>query len=382
MNRAQHGGSGADGADGNHAIETELVRLTSGAVISLLGLAEETGGVPAGLWRDPYALGFVYGTVCGLSVRVLAAEDAELAPLSAEPPAFSDLELDDWLQRALADDGASGDEPGGPQQKAEQKAGQKSDQADAPSTGQMNGRPVGAAEIEAVEAAVARHDLAGVMSDSFDDILQFSRSEFSEPVGRAEDAEAGASNAGDINASDFDAGDIHVDDADADDAASVGAAGESGAEVLARAADLMLCEQPDFLEGLRAADKVVAVALGFPDYDADIDVITARRRADAARIDPAALGLSAQGAIDGVPANLDPVALKLGRIEMRSDDMIIDITKLIAGSPEHDDENDDGAGAAVDEEGGDLYLLSQDEAAVLYLQERLFCQEVRRRLAA
>ena len=73
--------------------------------------------------------------------------------------------------------------------------------------------------------------------------------------------------------------------------------------------------------GLQAGDKVVAVALGYPDYDKDADVIDARKR---------------------------------GR----------DLTSLMSEWQTAED-----AG-----------LLHPDEAAVLYLQQRLFCHEVRRRL--
>ncbi|MDY0884698.1 hypothetical protein ACFPL7_03225 [Dongia soli] len=299
-------------SNGNAAVDAELVRLTSGAVISLLGLAEETGGVPNDMWRDPYALGFVYGTVCGLSVRVLASEDAELAPVmetveDSEDPAASDSDL---LDSDLIDS-------------------------------------------VAVETAVAKHDLAGVMSESFHDILQFSYAELS----------AAPSLEGDL-----------PDEMDGREAGTQSTAEDNGAVVLARAADLMLAEQPDFLDGLRAADKVVALALGFPDYDADVDVIDARRRADAARIDLADIGMNAPG-VDGLPA--DPGDLGSGKLPARGDDMIIDITKLIADPDEEAEEASD-----FDDGAGDLYLLSQDEAAVLYLQQRLFCREIRRRLSA
>ena len=315
--------------NGNAAVDAELVRLTSGAVISLLGLAEETGGVPNGMWRDPYALGFVYGTVCGLSVRVLAAEDAELAPAALEAPMTEAPVTETQAQGARADESAA-----------------ETDSADDELL-----------DTDAVEAAVARHDLAGVMSESFHDILHFSCMELSAAPSLEDDM---------------------LDDDEDNAADEEDAADDNGAVVLARAADLMLAEQPDFLDGLRAADKVVALALGFPDYDADIDVIDARRRADAARIDLADVGMSTT-TIDGIPADIGTDDLRSGKLEMRGDDMIIDIGRLITGS----DLDDDAEEAFDDEAGnGDLYLLSQDEAAVLYLQQRLFCREIRRRLSA
>lgn len=314
--------------NGNAAVDAELVRLTSGAVISLLGLAEETGGVPNGMWRDPYALGFVYGTVCGLSVRVLASEDAELAPAMEAPmmeaPVAETQAQETRAEESAADTGTGEDE---------------------------------IIDSDAVEAAVARHDLAGVMSESFHDILQFSCIELSAAPSLEDDM---------------------LEDDEDNVADEENAADDNGAVVLARAADLMLAEQPDFLDGLRAADKVVALALGFPDYDADVDVMDARRRADAARIDLADVGINA-AAIDGIPADIGTDDLRSGKMEIRGDDMIIDISRLIAGT----DMDDDAEDAFDDEAGnGDLYLLSQDEAAVLYLQQRLFCREIRRRLSA
>jgi len=168
--------------------QDEAVLAASAAVHSMISLLHQTGGVPQGLWRDPYALGFIYCVVGGFSVHAGTEED----------------------------------------------------------------------------------DLTDVITDSFTEV-----------------------------------------------------AGPDGTDILLCAIDLMLDEDADFIAGLQAGDKVVAVALGYPDYDKDADVIDARKR---------------------------------GR----------DLTSLMEEWQ-------------TAEEAG---LLHPDEAAVLYLQQRLFCHEVRKRLRA
>lgn len=166
--------------------QDEAVLAASAAVHSMISLLHQTGGVPQGLWRDPYALGFIYCVVGGFSVHAGTDED----------------------------------------------------------------------------------ELTDVITDSFTEV-----------------------------------------------------AGPDGTDILLCAIDLMLGEDADFIAGLQAADKVVAVALGYPDYDNDADVIDARKR---------------------------------GR----------DLTRLMS------------EWQAAEDAG----LLHPDEAAVLYLQQRLFCHEVRKRL--
>ncbi|HVI87246.1 MAG TPA: hypothetical protein VM659_03035 [Dongiaceae bacterium] len=166
--------------------QDEAVLAASAAVHSMIALMHHTGGVPQGLWRDPYALGFIYCIVGGFSIHAGTEED----------------------------------------------------------------------------------DLTDVITDSFTEV-----------------------------------------------------AGPDGTDVLLCAIDLMLEEDADFIAGLQAGDKVVAVALGYPDYDKDADVIDARKRGS-------------------------------------------DLTGLMS-----EWKTAEAAG-----------LINPDEAAVLYLQQRLFCHEVRRRL--
>jgi len=166
--------------------QDEAVLAASAAVHSMIALMHQTGGVPQGLWRDPYALGFIYCIVGGFSIHAGTEED----------------------------------------------------------------------------------ELTDVITDSFTEV-----------------------------------------------------AGADGTDILLCAIDLMLDEDADFIAGLQAGDKVVAVALGYPDYDKDSDVIDARKRGN------------------------DMTSVMS---EWR--------TAETAGLPH------------------------PDEAAVLYLQQRLFCHEVRRRL--
>lgn len=99
--------------------------------------------------------------------------------------------------------------------------------------------------------------------------------------------------------------------------------GEDGLDLLNRAIELIVAEDDDFLDGLHAGDKVTALALGYEDYDDDDDVIEARRRA-------------------------------------------ADVTHLMSDW----------------QQPGEGEIMSDDEAAILYLQQRLFCAELRRRLPA
>ncbi len=230
----------------------EVVETAGTLAGGLLALLNRTGGIPPDLWRDPYALGFIYCVIGGLSLH----------------------------------------------------------------------------------AGIEGADLPEVMSAAFGAVLDQTRHRLTETAGsetaKSETAKRTAENAEAID----------INDPTPKDSIQ----GHDGLNRLAAAIALLSQEDSDFTAGLDAGDKIIAVTLGYADYDDDPAVIEARR-------DAAALSDSSSDTPSDRPADTSPEgpgAENLAAAEL------------------------DSFAAAQ---------LSRDEATILCLQQRLFCVELRRRLA-
>lgn len=353
----------------------EVVETAGTLAGGLLALLRRSGDVPRDLWREPYALGFIYCVIGGLSLHAGIDEEDLPDVMSA---AFGAV-LDRTHPRAAT---GAGSDPAGV---AAREASHADDLPDDPLADidiSWDGLEDDLAEGEVIGIVIGDDGELDILFEEDDEDNEdwkggaSSENDWTagdEPVGdgsggdrpdhsgpdhsgaghRRSDGNGSDGNRFDSDALDGDALDGLADDDLKDDGRGSDGRGNDGDGVgerlhrarlhraglnrLATAIALMTEENSDFIAGVDAGDKVIAVTLGYSDYDDDAAVIDARR-------DAAVLAAAGREPPDWSDT-------------LMSDDLTAEDLDSFAAAQ-----------------------LSRDEATILCLQQRLFCHELRRRL--